>query len=216
MAISNTAQRTGECAHCEEEHPLETAVGQFCSDECKTRHQADKALSQVRSDHRICGTCGGILKEVVAPDDEWVNEHGSRLAAALNNGAEYRQDGSELVLDLTECDDVRRTAAEAVCGFQYRTEEAELVVKEREGPHEHARKLETGTGCCCGSTDPSSTDDLLREADPARVLANYVRTFARLEREGAVPWRVEKTSFFERYRETRDFELALGGALYRP
>lgn len=216
MSISKSPQRTGKCRHCDEEHPLETAVGQFCSNECRLRAKADKALGQVRSQHDLCGTCGGVLKEIDAPDDDWVQREGSRLQAALNNGAEVRMGAGELVLDLTECADRRRTAAEAVCGFQNRTEDAEIVVKEREGPDEYTRILETGTGCVCGQTDHSSTDDLLRQADPARVLANYVRTLHRLEREGAISWRVSKTTFFERYRETRDFELALGTALYRP
>lgn len=217
MSISSEPQQTGECRHCGEEHPIETAVGAFCSVECQYRHKAQKALNQLRSDHRLCGSCGGVLKEITPPDDEWVQEHGSAEQVALNHGGEISSDGSgQLVLDATECADVRRTAVEAVVGFQSRTEDAELVEKEIDGPHQGLRKYRTATGCKCGATDHSETNDVLRKADPLRTLANYVHVFRTLEREGAIPWRIDKDRFFETYREHEDFDVALGAALYRP
>ncbi|AXR79006.1 hypothetical protein [Natrarchaeobaculum sulfurireducens] len=215
MAISNTEPRTGTCRHCEDEHPIETAVGQFCSEACKRLDRADKALSQLRSQHYLCGTCGGQLKEITPPDEDWQHEHGSQTQVALNHGGKYHNVDGAIALDATDCEDIQRTATDAVIGFEDPTDHAAEVVKETEHAH-GLRQYRTGIGCVCGATDHSSTDDLLREADPARVLANYVQAFRLLERKEAIHWRLDKDAFFETYRETRDFELALGTALNRP
>lgn len=195
---------------------IESAVASFCSENCLYRHKAEKALNQVRSDHRICGSCGGLLKEISSPSKGWEQEHASMEQIALNHGGEISSGpNGELVLDATECADVRRTAVEAVIGLQYRTEEADVVEKELDGPQTF-RRYRMGTGCQCGATDHTTTDDALRKADPVRTLVNYVYVIHTLEREGAIPWRISKGEFFSTYRETRDFDVALGKALYKP
>lgn len=210
----STSQALTECHHCSEtyEHGFD---GQYCSEACKDKQQAETSLNLIRHDHRFCGTCGGQLKTIEPPNEDWKHEKGSVTETAIDNGAEYHNvDGVGLALDATECYRANPTSVESVIGFQYRTPEAITVEKEREGPDEYTRIETTGTGCVCGCTDPSNTDDVLRQANPARVLVNYLRAFRILEREGQTYKVLSKDVFFQTYKETRDFELAIGKGLH--
>lgn len=197
------------CKCCGDEYDEYYAPG-FCSEGCYYEDKGDTALNLVRHDHRFCGSCGGVLKEIEEPDSDWVDRSKSREQYALNTGGIYH-DG---VFDITRCPDQQRTQTESVVGFQYRTTEAVTVVKEFEGPDRYSRLRQTGTGCVCGCVDTRNTSDVLRECNPTRVLANYVRAFRLLEREGQLDQRIDKELFFETYRDTRDFDIALGRALH--
>lgn len=201
-----------ECRHCKEsyEHGYN---GEYCSDDCVAASRGEKALNQVRQDHRLCGTCGNFLKQVEPPNDEWVNESKSRTQFALHNGGIRHNKHGQHVFDITNCPDEQRTQTESVIGFQYRTPEATTVIKEREGPTKYDRIKTTATGCSCGCTETTDTEEILRESDPVRILTNYVRTFLFLYAEGTLDTKLDKDRFFEAYKETRDFELAVGRGL---
>jgi hypothetical protein len=215
MSVSKS-QQLSECQHCQSAYS-HGYDGQYCSEECFHSRKGDKALNQLRQDHRLCGTCGGTLKNVEPPTEDWEHEHGSRVQVALNHGGKLvdaDEPGTPYGLDLTECADRRATATDSVIGFQYRTPEAEDALKEVEGPNEYARILHSTTGCICGSTDHTKTEDILRECDPVRVLTKYTVAFRKLYRTGAIDRKIDKRTFFNSYKESRDFELALGRALY--
>jgi len=120
-----------------------------------------------------------------------------------------------IALDTTECHAGRPTSTDSVIGFEYRTELGEGVVKQLE-TDDGRRYYQAGVGCSCGNVHASQTEDVLRECNPARALANTIRTVRLLEAEGKINKRVDKETFFETYRETSDFDVALGQALYEP
>jgi len=223
MATSQASQTsTDECKHCgasiktsEDGEGSEFYAPGYCSESCFHKYQAETVLDDVRADHRVCGTCFEFIKEVEPPGDDWKAGRSSRVEAALDNGAEFHNLGGQAALDVTECSSAPRTAVESVIGFEYRTAEAETVVKEVE-TSTGIRAYQTGTGCKCGNVDVSSTDDLLRECSPRRVLKNTILTLHLLEYEGKIDKRVDKELFFDTFRETRDFDIALGKALYTP
>lgn len=216
MSTSATTQpETAECSYCGDDRDIHASVaGSFCSEDCYHKHQADKALNVVRNDHRICASCLRFIKSVERPDEEWVNEQNSRRQHALNNGAIWHTKNGMQVFDITRCPDKQRTQTESVIGFQYRTENAETVVKELEGPDRYSRIKQTGTACKCGNTNPSERVEVLQESEPATVLANHFITFRRLYSEGKVDSRINKDVLFETFRETRDLQLSLGRALH--
>ena len=215
MSTSSTTQpETAECAYCEGDRDIHASVaGSYCSTECYHAHQGDKALNIVRNDHRLCATCLSFIKSIERPDDEWVNEHKTREQFALEIGGLFHNKQGQSVLDLTNCNDELRTQRESVVGYQYRTENAETVVKEFDGPDKYSRTKQTGTACKCGNTNPRESVETLRESDPATVLKNTVFTFWQLESEGKIDSRLNKDVFFSTYKETRDFEYSLGRAL---
>lgn len=213
------------CATCNDLYDEDEKVeGSFCSERCYYRKQGDKALDRVRADHRVCASCGGWVKEIDRPSSDWEEKKGSKMEVALEHGAELRSADEPIrlahsgnctivgtVLDATECTDAHTISG--LIGYQHGTVEAESVVREREGPDQWTTLLEMRIGCQCGNTDLSTTDEALREAALPRSLSNHVFTFWRLERDGALPDRLDKDRFFSYYKETRDFEYALGRGL---
>jgi hypothetical protein len=107
-------------------------------------------------------------------------------------------------------------AVDSVIGFEYRTPNAVNVEKEFPGAHKHSRIIGKGIGCKCGNTEPNTRIEELQEADRATILTNYVKTFRLLEREGQLDQRINKSVFFNTYRDSGgDLELSLGKALYK-
>ena len=68
MSIANQ-QRRGTCAHCGDDHPVETGVGSYCSTDCRERARGASALRNIEHDHRFCSTCYKPLKVVFRPAD---------------------------------------------------------------------------------------------------------------------------------------------------
>lgn len=204
---------TDECKHCDDEIDTYYAPG-YCSEACYHKHQADKALDVVRQDHTLCATCLSPLKEVEPPSDDWNHEHGSHTQVALKHGAEYHNvDDIGISLDVTECYRANPTSVDSVIGYQYRKPTAETVIKEIDGPDKYTRIKQTGTGCSCGQTNPSVSDNDLKDTDPARILSNYVKMFRYLKRTDQANYDLDKDVFFETFKETRDWDLALGKAI---
>ena len=214
MALSQSHTTTDECKHCDAPIDEFYAPG-YCSESCYHAEQAEKVLEVVRRDHRLCGTCLGAIKEIEPPSEDWEHEHGSPVQTAIAGGAEYHNVDGAIALDTTECHAGRPTSTDSVIGFEYRTELGEGVVKQLE-TDDGRRYYQAGVGCSCGNVHASQTEDVLRECNPARALANTIRTVRLLEAEGKINKRVDKETFFETYRETSDFDVALGQALYEP
>lgn len=201
-----------ECHHCGDEYE-NGYDGQYCSEECFYKEKADTALNLIRIDHKLCATCMTPIKEVEPPSEDWTHERGSATQVALKHGAEYHNvDDVGLSLDVTECYRANPTSVDSVVGYQYRTPEAETVIKEID-VDDWTRVKQTGTGCSCGQTDPSVSDNDIKDTQPARILANYVKMFNYLKRTGQTTQDLDKDVFFEVFRETRDWDLALGKAI---
>lgn len=203
------------CAYCDGDRDADSSVkGSFCSSECYYKHKGDKALNILRHDHRLCPSCGRWLKTVETPSSEWINDHGSALHVALDNGGEITSRNGQQILDATECSDVQPTQVDAIKGVQDRTEHAESAVKEFEGQAEDSRIYRLGTGCECGITNPTERDSDLQTVELEVVLANYVKRCRELEAEGQLSERIDKGVFFQTYKESRDLLFSLGKALY--
>ena len=65
MAI---AHQTQHCHYCGGEYEY-GYDGQYCSEECLISQQGEKALRNIKHDHRFCSTCYKPLKVVYRPDD---------------------------------------------------------------------------------------------------------------------------------------------------
>jgi hypothetical protein len=75
------------------------------------------------------------------------------MQIALDSGATYHApEGIDMALDATECPTKRATASDAVIGFQYSTQHATDVTRERDIAN-GLRKVDTGLGCECGICD---------------------------------------------------------------
>lgn len=202
-----------DCAECGgDRDPHASVKGSYCSEECYYRHKGSKALNIVENDHRICASCLRFIKQVERAPEEWRRKRGSPTQVAIEHGAEYHTVEGEIALDATDVD-ARPTNVDSVCGYQYGTGDSEHVVKEYE-TEDGQRVHSTGLGCKCGNTDASAALDYPRDAEPKALLVNYIRTFRRLYDEGKAPERIDKDVFFTTFKESRDWEYALGKALY--
>lgn len=55
-----------ECEQCEGlRDPTDSVLGSFCSWDCVYRHRGEKVLGLIRSDHTICSTCYGVMKDIM-------------------------------------------------------------------------------------------------------------------------------------------------------
>jgi len=179
-----TEANSWECGYCEEDFEPPAVSGSFCSADCMYRSRGERALNQIRQDHRLCISCGRQLKTISEPPDETLRDI---------NGAE---------------------STRALVGFQYRTPAADFGEVTHEGAHQHSEITRTGTVCSCGVTDQREASPTLREIELADVLANLFKTLYRLWDERAIDRRPDKDAYFAGYKETEDFSYAVGKSLY--
>jgi len=173
------------CAWCDEERDPQASVrGSFCSRDCWLRHKGDKALNQLRHDHRFCVSCGRQLKELEEPPDETLRQI---------NGAE---------------------STHSLVGYQYRTPQADIGEIQRDGPTEYQDRIHTGTICECGVTDGREADPDLRQLEIDTVLKNLATTLLALWDEGAIDKKLDVRRYTRTYAESEDFALAVGRGLY--
>jgi len=214
VLMSTTTQpKTGTCYECGESFELPNTFDEVCSETCYYQRKGESALNLLRYDHRLC-TCGRRLKETHCPSDDWKRLRSSAYETVLEHGGELHNVDGKLALDATQASERRPSATDAVIGFQSRTHNAETVEKEFQGPDQYIRIYRTGTGCECGITDTREKDDALHSVELATVLANYVKRFRELEREGQLDQKIDKQTFFDTFRETQDITFALGKALH--
>ena len=207
----HSSTSTDQCKQCNEPFEDYYAPG-FCSERCYFEHQGDAKLNLLRHDHRICANCGRWVKDISRPSEQWIEDCHSIVEHALKHGGDIESAGGELVLDITATETTtRQTAADSVIGFQTGTENS--ITVERESERDAAqREYHMAIGCVCGSTDTRTVDDTLRGLELATVLANYVLRFRELRREGQLQQKISKDVFFSAYRESENFEYALGRA----
>lgn len=211
--MSTTRPQYGECRRCGDEHPIETAVAQFCSEECRLRDAGGKQLRNIARDHRFCTACFRQVKEIERPPGGTSVVVGPVAHAARSDDA----------------------AADVLVGYQYRTRHA--TTGEREGraivttdptdPHAGERPPSpgdrlamTGTICECGTTD--HRDDWARGAHVTDLSAAAERLVGILDwvgREGQQDKTIDARTLYrtltESIRETDepDWPLAVGRAL---
>lgn len=213
FSLSVVQEQTGTCFECGTEFELPGYDKDYCSADCRHQHKGEKAVNTLKHDHRLCATCGRWLKDIERPTEEWAETHASVFESVLDTGGElHNVESVGLALDATDAGGKRSTSVDAVIGYQYGTENAVTVEKERQIDDFRAQ-YSLGIGCVCGTTDPSESDEILQEIELATVLANYVTVFRALEREGQLDQRIDKDRFFRTYKESRDLEYSLGKAL---
>lgn len=54
---------------CDNWGPPETFRGDYCSEDCRTRHAGRQIIAAIVNDHRYCATCGTQVKTVYHPGD---------------------------------------------------------------------------------------------------------------------------------------------------
>jgi len=204
-------QATKTCKECETTY--DTGYGFFCGERCYYTHKGEKALNNLKHDHRLCANCGSWLKQVSRPTDEWRQLKGSALQVALENGGILTKANGKQILDYTDVADVGVIPVDSVCGFEHATEHAENVHKEFQ-IDEYRSTFGTGLGCKCGVTDPRDIDETLRKIELASVLANYVLVFREFYQEGQIDQQISKKQFFNTFKESQDIEYSLGKALF--
>lgn len=189
MSLSKAT--TDECKWCNEQITEWYAPG-YCSEECYYKERGDRALNNLRHDHRFCASCGSKLKSIEpVPDEKKI-----KIEAPDHKN---RPDEGE----------IRNTHI----GYQYLTPNAEISEKEYH-IDEYSSIIHTGTGCKCGNTDTRYIDKDLQEIELKETLVNYVKRFREIEREGQINQRITKDTFFRVFKTTGDLEYALGKALY--
>jgi len=202
------------CFHCREEYEHGAGIDECCSHDCFYKWKGDKALNLLRNTHTHCATCGKTLKVIEEPPDGWEEQRRSWREHILDNGGEIISVDGELVVDITNLTS-RRTSADNVVGFQYRTEDAEIVEKDFDGGKRVNPIVRTGTGCTCGQTDHTVVDKDLRDIELKEALTNYVQALWQFYDEGQLDQRLDYQLFFETYKESRDIEYALGVGLHQ-
>lgn len=188
---SNTPPATEAyfCQQCGGPRSPDASVGgSFCSERCLYRHKGEKALRQIRSDHRFCATCFRRLKTVSRPADSRLEDAG-----------------------------LSRLTREAFVGYQYRTEHAtdgvdEVAAEERPSDR---RLAYSRTSCECGTVDPSDRHEVLRQLDPKQTVQSLWRCLVELERDGTLTHRPSRGAYLEALRKTDlDWSYAIGRALH--
>ena len=219
---SSTDHETDVCAAdgCSEEFRFAAAVaGSFCSSDCYHRSRGRAVRNKIASDHRFCASCNGIIKDIVRPTADWVDEKASCVRAALDDGAEYTGGlGGQLVLDATDCNGPSQpVAADAVIGRQSPTDRTVIVTDEQpvDGERDWHRRRLRRWGCRCGNIDHRDHEAALERSEGAAVVLNLLRTLLVLYHEGTIEHRPSKDRLFETLREHgRDWNLAIGRCLY--
>lgn len=157
------------------------------------------ALKNIKTDHKICATCGNQVKITSHPSEEWVKDRSQKHERLLDNGGEIKQVDGELTIDLTECYQQFFADPQAIIGFQYTTE--------------HAVDGQYGIECECGNVDLGSEQGILRSSRWKQVLENIVDRLHEKEREGRLNARIPRKRFYQLVRKTGDIEYSVGKAL---
>jgi len=154
---------------------------EYCSEECVYRSRGESILNLLKHDHRHCAGCFSKLKEVSRPTDE-------QLRSVQG-----------------------QHSAEAICGFQYQTENAD--VGEITARADTIDTVVTGTVCGnCGTTD--HRDDYLREFNVPEAAKRLRARVQETREEGQHSYNFSTKAFVEAWNEnTGDWEYALGVAL---
>lgn len=82
--------------------------GQYCSQECFLASKGEKALNNIRHDHRFCSTCYRPLKVVYRPDDQDTPELRKKALVIRESFAGFQ--------DFTEYAESGAHGLECVCG----------------------------------------------------------------------------------------------------
>lgn len=79
MTIRFVEPEEYDCARegCDETRTEHTSVaGSYCSEACANRAAGAALLRDLRNDHRFCGTCFRLRKDVEQPSDEYARQAG--------------------------------------------------------------------------------------------------------------------------------------------
>lgn len=224
----NTTTQTDEPQQvtCEYENCVATGErweffnGEYCGSDCYHRAKGADVLAIIADDHRFCGSCFGVIRDIVTPPEGWVQDKASRIRAALDDGAKYVSgpDGTP-VLDASGCTrNSRPVAADAVIGLQSPTDRTEIVTDEQ--PVDDNRQWHCQSrgrwGCQCGAIDHRDRDPTLQRSEGyPTVVSQLFWALHVLYVEGQVPESPNSQHVYDTLNnEGADFELAVGRALY--
>jgi len=153
---------------------------EYCSQECVEKSRGESLLNLLKHDHRMCFGCFTKLKEVSRPTDEQLRQI----------------DGKH--------------SKEAVIGFQYQTEHAdigEITLR--------ADTIDTvaqGTVCGkCGTTD--HRDDFQRDFTPQEAAKRLRERIQETRAEGQHNYSFNTADFVEAWNDSKEWNLALGRAI---
>jgi len=70
MSVSKSSDGY-ECAYCSD-HYTHGIHGSFCSHECFHKHKGENIIRQIKSDHTVCTSCFGTLKNIDKPPRDFL------------------------------------------------------------------------------------------------------------------------------------------------
>lgn len=219
MSTANHPTETYDCEVCEDPLPAHaTVAGSFCSTTCLARHQGQKLLNKLESDHRFCYTCFSRLKTIDEPTDDWKHEKTSRVKSALDQGGTFiAGDNGQLVLNATQCEYSKTIDIQQVIGFQYGTEHATTGVVE-DKVDDYIVIERRGLICRCGNIHHANREAAIQHSDIRTVARNFIHSLYLLH-EGVVHDKhIDASRLVAELKdqvgaEDWDFALAVGHAI---
>jgi hypothetical protein len=210
--MSVTKRPQTECNGCHDQ--FRTGYnGAYCSRQCYFEAKGQRALNKIAHDHKLCASCGALLKTVDEPTEGWKNERGGYQNTVINHGGSLTNvDDLGIVLDATDASQRKPTSVDSVIGHEHHTPNTTEGV---DGEETNTGEVTyTRVSCTCGNVDPSEEIDELREIHAARTLANVYKRLVELHSNGAIDKRIDKESYFEAYKESSSLAYAVGVGLH--
>lgn len=213
----DTEQHTRECDHpdCEETREKWNLHHGYCSKGCRHRAKGEEVLEQIKHDQRFCSTCYRGIRSIDKPSSEWLDDNGSHVSVAINNGAKLVSADSDLqsqmdggvrlnsVLDYTGVTGgMRKVNTESVIGQQYETE--------------YTVRTPYGWSCVCGNTDHRHREPAIIDVEIEQVITFLYFALQQLFEEGQLNQSPTRSELFAGLREHwKDWEYAIGRCLHQ-
>lgn len=195
MSIAHSSPTTKTCGYrdCPTVFPGHEAVeGSYCSMACYRREKGAGLLGEIKRRHELCYTCFRRRKDIERPPAEFMVRHFDR------DGMGWSREGADGPWRLERWG--QETSREAVCGFAYPTQHADM------GPH--------GLECRCGAIDSDVDEPAIRDLE--RWSEWLAGTVDYLREVGAREDDLRSEIVARAYERTDDLRYAVGFGLTWP
>lgn len=189
MSTSPDRPQSDTCGYCDGEFSLPNTRPNHCDDNCFYRDKGAKALNQLHSDHRVCSTCYGLVKDVEPAKQHWTP------------GPDHQTRTDSGPKDISD-------------GLQYPTNRTVWAVDETD-QSEYLRIERTRWGCVCGAVNPRHEIAEIQAVDPTKTIRNLWYALVDAFERGAIEEEPRKEPYLEAFKPPwRGAEYAIGKSLY--